>query len=214
MKMHAGLAWPDADTFMVREVKADGSYQKSHLDAALKYVTDFSCAIDGGAHVGTWSALMAARFTRVIAVEPAADAFECLVQNVLAYKNVECKPVALSHVKLTGARLALDPKQAARGNTGGRYLAPEGDGTIVCEPIDSWDLKRLGFLKLDVEGFEPQALNGAKETLCRCRPIVLFEAKQFHVRYGLEPHAPEMFLTSIGYKFLAAAGHDQIWGSA
>lgn len=212
MKMVAGFAFPDADTFMSRQIKPDGTYQRSHLDAALKHVTDFSCAIDGGAHVGTWSALMAGRFTRVIAVEPAADSFECLVQNMGAHPNVECRQVALAHVSFSGARLALDAKQAKRGNTGGRYLSHEGSGSVQCQTIDSWGLKRLGFLKLDVEGYEPHALKGAIETLCRCKPVVLFEAKQFHVRYGLEPHAPETFLTSIGYRFLAAAGHDQIWG--
>jgi FkbM family methyltransferase len=215
MKTVAGFAFPDADTFMAREIKPDGSYQRPHLDAALKHVTDFSCAIDGGAHVGTWSALMAGRFTRVIAVEPAADAFECLVQNMRPHANVECRNVALAGSNESGASLALDAKQSARGNTGGRYLSFAKKGSVVCQMVDSWSLKRLGFLKLDVEGYEPFALEGARETLCRCKPVVLFEAKQFHTdRYGLEPHAPEMFLASIGYRFLQAIGHDQIWGAS
>ncbi len=214
MKTVAGLAWPDADTFMCREVKADGSYQRPHLDAALKHVSDFSCAIDGGAHVGTWSALMAKRFTRVIAVEPAPDTFECLQQNMLGFTNVECRQIGLSHIKYFGGKLELDAKQTARGNTGGRYLSPDGVGTIACETIDSWDLKRLGFIKLDVEGFEPHALKGAAETLCRCKPIVLFEDKKFWTRYGLEPNEPQKFLASIGYRFIEAAGFDQIWGMA
>lgn len=214
MKLVSGFAFPDEDTFMALEIKADGSYQKPHLEAALPYVKDFACAIDGGAHVGTWSALLAKRFALVIAVEPAPDAFECLAQNMRPYQNVECRQVAVAHGSCSSAALALDAKQAKRGNTGGRYLSPDGVGSVQCQTIDSWNLKRLGFLKLDVEGYEPFALNGAAETLCRCKPIVLFEAKQFHVRYGLEPHAPETFLTSIGYRFLAAAGHDQIWGPA
>jgi hypothetical protein len=108
--------------------------------------------------------------------------------------------------------MALDPKEAARQNTGGRYV--QDGGEIPRITIDSLGLPSLGFLKLDVEGSEPFALMGARETLKRCRPIVLFEDKYHWIRYGLRPDAVEAVLRQAGYRSLARAGGDAIWGPA
>jgi len=41
--------------------------------------------------------------------------------------------------------------------------------------IDSLNLPRLDYLKLDVEGMEELVLEGAKKTIKRCRPIIQLE---------------------------------------
>ncbi len=213
MKTVHGWAFPDVDDFMAKEMKADGTYQASHLLIAMGFVTDRRCAIDGGGHVGTWSRLMADLFDRVIAVEPSSDTFEALSANMRAFEclNVECLNVALG-ARAGFVTMVLDGRQLALANTGGRY-ATKG-GTIPCAAIDDWHLPSLGLLKLDIEGSEPLALEGAAETITRCRPIVLFENKGFWKRYGLTPDAPQRILTSLGYRLLAPAGCDVVWGPA
>ena len=93
------IAWqfPEADQYMRGEMARDGSYQGTHLEVALRYVTDWRCAVDGGAHVGTWSRLMSEKFQRVIAVEPSLDTFACLTCNMQTFgcANVECRNLAL-----------------------------------------------------------------------------------------------------------------------
>ena len=209
-------AWrfPESDQYMRGEMARDGSYQGTHLDVALRYVTDWRCAIDGGAHVGTWSRLMAGRFEKVIAAEPSPDTFACLQANMASFgcSNVECRQLALGRQPGL-VSMALDGKEVLRANTGARYVRPGGE--IACEPIDDWHLPALGFLKLDVEGSELAALCGALETLYRCRPIVLFEAKGFgKKRYGEVIHAVPDFLSQIRYRKLDAISRDEIWGPA
>ncbi|MES2341723.1 MAG: FkbM family methyltransferase [Pseudomonadota bacterium] len=216
MKEVNGWAFPDIDEFMAGEMKADGTYQASHLRLALKHVTDLGVAVDGGAHVGTWSRLMARAFGQVIALEPSADTHECLVENMRRFgcPNVEVRQVALGAVAGLSA-MVLDGPQLERKNTGGRYVAPasaKGDRTVRVETLDSWSLPSLGFLKLDVEGSEPLALMGARATLARCRPIVLFESKGLCRRYGLKPAAAQDVLASCGYRELEIAGCDRVWG--
>src|SRR5690606_13884953 len=163
MKQVHGWAFPDADEFMVREMHPDGSYQAGHLLAALAHVTDWSCAIDGGAHVGTWSRLMSEKFARVIAVEPSPDTYEALLVNLSSFgcANVEAKPVAVG-ARAGLVRMGIEDRAAALANTGARYVVP--GGSIPVETIDSWALPSLGLLKMDIEGSEAQAVRGATET--------------------------------------------------
>lgn len=212
MKIVKGWAFPDADRFMVDELGCDGTYQLDHLQAALRYVTEHGCAIDGGAHIGTWSKVMAGVFGTVVAIEPSADTFECLAFNMRQFRcdNVEPKNVAIgSEPGLV--TMGLDAANEARANTGARFA--QAGGTIPVETIDGWQLERVGFLKLDIEGSEPFALRGATETLKRCRPIVLFENKKLWTRhFGLPKGAVSDVLSAQGYRLLETVSMDQIWG--
>lgn len=211
MKTAHGWKFPDADDFMWRELQPDGSYQAGHLRTALNYVTDVSLALDCGAHVGTWSKLLSQAFERVIAIEPSPDTFEALVANMAAFNcfNVDLKPVAVGatagHVSM-----ALDGRAAAAHNTGGRFV--QSGGEIPVERIDDWNLPTCGFIKLDIEGSEPQALRGAVQTLTRCRPIVIYEDKFFWRRYGEPRDAVATVLQSVGYRHFARVRMDEIWG--
>lgn len=212
MKIVAGLAFPDADEFMVHQVDRNGLYQIDNLRAALRHVTNFDCAIDGGAHVGCWSTVMSRAFTTVIAVEPSADTFEALEWNLTQANcsNVDRRNIALGDQPGTVA-MTLVPEQALRANTGARYTQP--GGTIAVETIDSWALPSLGFLKLDVEGSEYVALLGARETLDRCKPVVLFENKWlWTAHFGIPKNAVARLLEAHGYKLLEQVSRDQIWG--
>jgi FkbM family methyltransferase len=212
MKIVRGWAFPSSDEFMVNELGCDGTYQLDHLHAALRHVTNHGCAIDGGAHVGTWSKVMAGVFEKVVAIEPSADTFECLEFNLaqFACTNVERKNVAIGAAP-GFVTMNLDAVNEDRKNTGARF-AKDG-GSIPVETIDSWRLAGVGFLKLDIEGSEPFALRGAKETLARCKPIVLFENKRLWTRhFGLPKGAVADFLTSQGYRLIETVSMDQIWG--
>lgn len=210
MKFRFGLAFPEADRLMSEHVKPDGSYQGDHLAAALRHVTDWSVAIDGGAHVGLWSRTMAAHFGRVLAFEPAPDTFECLAFNVAALDHVKVYQAALSDAP-GRVSLTWSPDAEARANTGARFVQAGGD--IDAVTIDGLALASLGFLKLDVEGSEPMALAGAAETIARCKPVILFENKWHWCRHhGLPKHAVRDLLIGYGYRLLEQVGCDQVWG--
>ncbi len=213
MKLHAGWAYPDADDFMWREMREDGTYQSSHFSIAMQFVKDRRTAIDAGAHVGTWTRLMSVLFDRVISVEPAPDTFECLQANVRRFglKNVDALNVAVgaSHGFVS---VAWDGNPAFKKNTGGRHI--EKGGPIRLETIDQWNLPNLGFLKMDIEGSEPSCIIGASLTIARCKPVVLYEDKGFCRRYGHAKDAPKTLLQSLGYVRRARVDHDEIWSAA
>lgn len=211
MKFHHGWAFPDVDEFMANEMKPGGKYQAGHLEAALRHVTDWSIAVDGGAHVGTWTQTLRERFARVIALEPSADTLEALLRNqqTFAWTNVEVKGIALGE-RPGFVSMALDEKGQRLKNTGARFA--KAGGEIPVETIDSWHLPSLGLLKLDVEGSEPMALRGAVETLTRCRPIVIYEDKFLWRRMGEPRDAAETVMRRVGYRLLESVKCDRVWG--
>jgi FkbM family methyltransferase len=64
--------------------------------------------------------------------------------------------------------------------------------------LDSFGFDDIGFIKIDVEGHEPEVLAGATETLRLCRPNLLIEAEDRR-----RPDAVRLvrdFLSSFGYQ--------------
>lgn len=208
-----GWFFADGDKFMASQMASGGRYQRSHLVAAIELTKNFRTAVDGGAHVGTWSIPMAERFRSVVAFEPSRDTFEALRANLerQGSRNVTAINAALGRQR-GKVRMTLDgfPRAIALENLGARFVAKGGD--IDAGPLDELDLRDLDFLKLDVEGSEPDAIVGATETLKRCKPTILFEDKFLWRRYGYDRYEPQRLLTNLGARQLKRIKMDEIWG--
>jgi FkbM family methyltransferase len=59
----------------------------------------------------------------------------------------------------------------------------------------------IGFVKIDVEGYEYEALRGAQQTICRCRPIIASEFCPSSLRSasGISGEDFLQFLVQLGY---------------
>lgn len=201
---------PQADKYFGPILAADPrGFEIDHLDLALRHCNQFRVAVDGGAHVGTWTRAMAQRFFTVMAFEPAPDSFECLIRNT-GYPNVQRLRLALGAVQTT-ANVMDDPVRP--GNTGARHLHMIGmGGEVSVVPLDGFMLAHLDFLKLDVEGYELQALWGAEQTLRRCRPVVMIECKRFKPpRFGVDHETAPRYLIGCGYREVARAKNDRVF---
>jgi FkbM family methyltransferase len=61
-----------------------------------------------------------------------------------------------------------------------------GEIVIRTARLDDLGIKDIGFIKIDVEGFEQQVLEGARETLKRDRPNLLVEIEEKHAKAPIE----------------------------
>jgi hypothetical protein len=69
-----------------------------------------------------------------------------------------------------------------------RARMSESDGVVSVDVrrLDGLNLRNIGFIKIDVEGFEREVLEGARNTLARERPRLLIEIEEFHTRRPIE----------------------------
>ena len=71
------------------------------------------------------------------------------------------------------------------------------------------DFGALDFLKLDLEGYEADALEGCIEQLKRYRPVVLIEEK--NLPHKELDYAARKLLVGIGYAEVARSGRDVVF---
>lgn len=115
--------------------------------------------VDVGANVGTYTLWAAEQGAEVIALEPAADTFGLLEENI-----------ALNRYRVTAVRAAAgDHCGTARFTVGldaGNSLAPDGAAATDLVTVDSLiGDRRVTGMKVDVEGFEIDVLRGAVRAL-------------------------------------------------
>ncbi len=69
---------------------------------------------------------------------------------------------------------------------------------IVSVPLDMFDIQDATFLKIDVEGFEKEVIQGAAGTIARCRPVIHVEIEEQH-RKNATIEVPAL-LASLDYR--------------
>jgi FkbM family methyltransferase len=173
------------------KVEGRRMYQPQHIRRVLAGCARRRVAVDAGAHVGMWSYYLARAFERVHAFEPAALMCHCFGQNIEA-KNVVLHQVAL------GNRSGRAKSELVADNTGASFVSESAEGDVPLKRLDEYRLEDVDFVKVDVEGYERFVLEGARETLLRCRPLVLIEQKPFSERYGVAQYDALEYLQSLG----------------
>jgi FkbM family methyltransferase len=177
-----------------------GGWQRREIDAAVEVLSAAqrlpanAVFVDVGAHIGTHTiyALRTGRFARAIAFEPAPRNADLLVRNLEANGLSQAAVVV---PKAAGAAPGAAVLHLHPRNTGAHAIGepPSVDGRARLDvPVVRVDdeLERLGvpldtvgLAWVDVEGYEPQVLDGLAKLMARAVPIT-FEFTPS--RYGAE----------------------------
>jgi FkbM family methyltransferase len=144
---------------------------------ANELLTHESVVFDVGANIGLTSCIFSQRAATIYAFEPNPPVFRLLAENVAANKLENVKPYELA----IGARPGTINfcGESAFGYMTKDKSAPEVRVETVDRLVDQLGVSRLDFLKIDVEGFEPDVLAGARETIKRYNPTIYMEFNAF-----------------------------------
>ena len=157
-------------------------YQEEQRNRALAHVKEFEIAVDCGAHVGLWSKDLSKFFNKLYCFEPAIEFHECLQKNVIS-ENTTIFNLALGSESAIGEMVITKHDN----NSGGSYVLPNINKIsyakdtiqkIKIVDLDSFNLPRLDFFKIDVEGNNLDVLIGAEKTLDRCNPVICLEISE------------------------------------
>jgi len=200
-----GVAVVNGDSHLSRWIEAqckldvDGS---AH-EVAAAFIKPGDVVIDAGACLGDHTVVYlnsVGPTGTVHAFEPNPIAFECLAHNC---------PTAVLHKEALGEKpwrgdisMGQTEEDPPHENLGAACVVPVPGGIIRVVPLDSFELPRVNFMKLDVEGMEFEALKGAINTIFRCRPIIMAEFNFPMLKQRrIAPDDIIGFMSNLGYNW-------------
>jgi FkbM family methyltransferase len=163
-----------------------GRYEADGMQLVRSVLRPGDTAVDAGAHIGFFAMQMAARvgpLGRVHAFEP-LDSNADLLERSIA-ENGFAGRIVLERAALgrsSGTATLTFPLETL--NSGGAYLLRDGAApllgnhtrTVPLVALDEAELARpVRLIKMDVEGAEPQVVQGATRVLKEDRPLIMSE---------------------------------------
>lgn len=192
-----GIAVLENDTHISKWVEDSGTLEIAvpMLTPFKQYIPEGGCVVDVGASIGDHTVTYAkwvGPTGMVWAFEPYIEAYKCLVHNVNSYLQVAAINTALSD----------DVEQfdmVISNNAGASYVVAR-NGSVRTETLDCYEMDEINFIKFDIEGFEFRAIQGAIETIKRCRPVMLVEVNKHALKCaGTSSERLRELIESLGY---------------
>lgn len=194
----AGIWWPSHD------LECQGSIDKTvcDTDVILSYVKDKSICVQAGGNVGVWPKVFSQHFDLVYTFEPDEVNYKCLLLNCNE-NNIIKSNSAL------GAEQGSCGYNRINGNCGAGHVSQ--DTTHKMSTIDGLNLLSCGLIQLDIEGYELNALKGARKTIFNHSPVIVVEDKGLSEKYGVKKGEITEYLSNFGYSIAKTINRDIIF---
>jgi len=147
---------------------------------------DIKVCLDIGANIGLSALLLSeiAPTAHIYAFEPSERTYGYLLENVrngFSDNFISAHRAAVG--KAEGVVRFADDQHVSSGN----HIALDGAGVeVALTTVDAFvsraGLASVDFVKIDVEGFETDVLEGALETIFRFRPVFFMEFNEYALR--------------------------------
>ncbi len=180
-----------------------------------QFIKEDKVFIDIGAHIGSYALVCGAKANHTYAFECTPKTF-CYLSANIALHELENKisPLPFALADKEGTMDLYIRGEDGGGN--GLYQIEEKDTTrekvkVSVKTLDSFNIDNVGFIKIDVEGFEKKVLMGSIKTLQRSGwPPFVFECWNGD-DYAKQRNELFEYITSIGYSAQKLTGSIDMW---
>lgn len=180
-KLQNGLKlWYRADDKYIGQRIALQKYEEYESILILRNVNKNSVVADVGANIGYYTLLLAKICKKVYALEPDKNCFGILKKNVKEnnLKNVVLINKAVSDGK---GKVEFVVDKVNLGNSRIKsqrdcFAEPRND-VVSCDTLDDILIneKQIDLIKIDVQGWEPKVILGAKKIIAKYSPVLFLE---------------------------------------
>ena len=147
--------------------------------------------IHAGGNIGLYTLEYSKRSKNVYVFEPENENFSALSLNCSHKENVFLYKAALGN---NNNPISLKNEDEHCGT-----WSVDGSGNIPTFKIDDLNLSDVSIIHLDVEGFELFAIQGAKETIRKNKPLLAFEIMSHSKKYNYTQEELFNYVISLGY---------------
>ena len=206
----------DIDDAIKRHVVAGEQWEPYVVELSEQYVEPDSVVVEVGAHIGTHTVPMAGLvgpWGRVYAFEPQRKIHRELHHNLALNGVINAVPLRFAIGAGETRIIEMNPPRS--GNEGGTGIGTGGDAAEL-RTLDSFGFERVSLLKIDVEGYEDEVLEGAADTIRRNRPTIIIEIMGGKVYKTASPRVRARIegtwkrLEALGYTVKPVRTHDYL----
>ncbi len=199
---HGFFIFDKNDTYVGRSLETYGEWAEAEVQLFSQIIKPTDTVVEVGANIGSHTLAISrlASEGRVHAFEPQPYVFSLLQKNIVdnGLTNITHWNVAVGSEVGRVSMPYLSANMHSPTNFGAISIDTISDRRVGVPllKIDAiQEIQKIDFLKIDVEGFEPQVLEGARSAIQKFRPIVFIESR------NREDHtlAINSFFGSLGY---------------
>ena len=184
-----------------------GSYEDAELKVLSNHLKPDSVFIDIGANFGLYSLIASQHISEegtIISFEPFPENYKSLCTNLSLNNLRRIKAENKAVGSQTGTlKLYYNSKENNLGMVSSIKTQNSDFVTVNMTCLDYYlkkeSLKKITFVKIDVEGFEYDVLQGMKQTLQQYSPIILIEVLDSKSQKNVS-NKPHELLCEMGYK--------------
>jgi FkbM family methyltransferase len=182
------------DTCITRVLRSGQSWEAWLTPYFTQYCTADTITLDVGANIGTHTVDLARWSAQVHAFEPQERVHAILARNTSALGNV------ITHHAGASDTAGVTRMKEPTGNVGATQIAVDGTGEqVTLLRLDDLHFDApVGFIKMDVEKHEREALLGARALITHDRPVIILE----------DQSDARAVLAALGYRCRRISAHD------
>jgi FkbM family methyltransferase len=206
------FGYADMSDGFLRLIVIDGSFEHDFFRVADALLESGGVFLDGGANYGLLSFGLAAKHCDTVdfhLFEPNPKLVAAINRSTALYPRMRCKVNEVALAAREGVvRFLFDDHQS-----GVSHISPDAANEVKATTIDHYleqqGITRVDLLKLDVEGYELVALQGAGRSLATMAiRAVYFEYFEKLLSRVRPPHHLLDFLTSLDYEVCFCRTHE------
>jgi FkbM family methyltransferase len=190
------------DEYVGRSLHNYGEFSGEECEIIHSLAVPNKLCLDIGANIGVMAQMLESYGFECVSFEPQPEIHKLLSLN----SKGRCFNAALGSVEGTAKMPRL--RYGDKHNYGGMSLNTKsalGSYDVPVYALDSYNFQNVGFMKIDVEGWEEEVLKGALDTIARCRPVMYIEDDRVEkskslrkfitetLNYSIEQSSPPLF---------------------
>lgn len=200
--------------YIIRAIRAGGIFEETVLRLIEDHVGPGATVLDIGAHLGQMSVLLSRRVGptgRIYAVEANPFIFDLLERNLAANHCANAQAIFGAAHRSAGETVSFPAPRFCRHASYGSYgIDPTGRAGARIPSIAIDDLAipgRVDFIKIDAQGCDLFALEGARRLIARdAMPILLEYEPEHDRRFGVTFADYQRVIHAMDYRIAARIG--------
>lgn len=174
--------------YLFKQAIENGVHEPHFLNLVDNLLSPTDVALDVGGNIGTHAILLSKKLKEghVYTFESQSLVFSILQNNLLLNNcnNVTAYRFAVSNEN--HSTISMEPFTFNKKSINNAALKVDLEGAMgdfsLTRTLDSFEFKKVDFIKIDIQGSEVNALKGAKNLILNQKPVIFIEIEEQYLR--------------------------------